>query len=145
MPCKKGQNPREHAHKDLTQLDETRVLSECSVDGCHNPVRQPIKRNDTGRYRYYNTCQQCNNYRHKYNMSCTEVAAIKAEQNNKCAICCKELTWNNTDADAAAIDHDHTTGKVRGLLCFHCNRALGMFNDDIGVISNAIKYLEDHK
>jgi len=40
------------------------------------------------------------------------------------------------------VDHDHVTNKVRGLLCHHCNTALGKFKDDINIMKQAIKYLE---
>ena len=42
-------------------------------------------------------------------------------------------------------DHNHTSGKVRGLLCSSCNTAIGLFKEDIQVISNAINYLNIHK
>ena len=40
------------------------------------------------------------------------------------------------------VDHCHATGKVRGLLCHNCNRALGLLKDKISVLKNAIQYLE---
>jgi hypothetical protein len=43
------------------------------------------------------------------------------------------------------IDHCHTTGVVRGLICFSCNTALGHFKDDIDVLKSAIRYLERFK
>lgn len=44
-----------------------------------------------------------------------------------------------------AVDHNHDTGKVRGLLCCRCNRALGLFEDNTDSIERAIDYLERHK
>lgn len=41
------------------------------------------------------------------------------------------------------IDHDHETGKVRGLLCDGCNKALGHARDDISILAGLIKYLEE--
>ena len=43
-----------------------------------------------------------------------------------------------------AVDHDHKTGKLRGLLCCRCNRTLGLFKDNQSSIEKAIKYLERH-
>lgn len=57
-----------------------------------------------------------------------------AEQSGLCAIC--------GTAPAAHVDHDHATGKVRGLLCFNCNGGLGQFKDQIGVLNAAVRYLK---
>lgn len=40
------------------------------------------------------------------------------------------------------MDHDHTTGKIRGLLCFGCNTGLGKFKDSIVILNKAINYLK---
>lgn len=42
------------------------------------------------------------------------------------------------------IDHDHTTGAYRGMLCNHCNSGLGKFDDNIEMLRKAIAYLESH-
>ena len=43
--------------------------------------------------------------------------------------------------DVVAIDHNHVTGEIRGLLCNACNKGIGFLNDDIRLLKNAIKYL----
>ena len=69
-----------------------------------------------------------------------------AEQNNVCAICAKpETTQIRNKTIAMAVDHCHTTGKVRGLLCTQCNRALGLFGDDPAALQAAIGYLGKHQ
>jgi len=64
---------------------------------------------------------------------------IKKEQNNKCAICGKIINEFTKDF---AVDHDHKTGKVRGLLCMNCNIGLGAFRDNKIIMRKAIKYLD---
>ena len=64
-------------------------------------------------------------------------ALLKA-QGGVCALC-----WGPGSAKRAFdVDHDHETGKVRGLLCNNCNRALGHFQDDPSVCRRAANYLE---
>jgi hypothetical protein len=43
------------------------------------------------------------------------------------------------------VDHDHDTGAIRKLLCHNCNRALGLFKDNIDVIRRAADYIEEHR
>jgi hypothetical protein len=52
----------------------------------------------------------------------------------RCAIC-------ENDEKDLVIDHDHKTGKVRGLLCRQCNSGLGMFGDSMDILKAAILYL----
>jgi len=64
------------------------------------------------------------------------------QQNNTCAICFKPEQSNRYKT--LCVDHCHTTGKIRGLLCSNCNRALGLLKDDRGNLQSAINYLERH-
>lgn len=57
-------------------------------------------------------------------------------QNGCCAICGKRISGKG-----AHLDHDHETNIIRGLLCFRCNAALGLFDDNIHKLRNAAKYL----
>lgn len=59
------------------------------------------------------------------------------EQDNKCCICHIELD----KCKQISIDHCHTTGDVRGLLCSRCNLMLGMVEDNTDILESAIKYL----
>lgn len=62
-------------------------------------------------------------------------------QNNKCAICFEV----NADGRGLAVDHNHSNGKVRGLLCGKCNMALGRFNEDENLILRIVDYLRKWK
>src|SRR3990167_3461436 len=61
-------------------------------------------------------------------------------QKGKCAICGKHQSEINK---ALFVDHNHETGKERGLLCYTCNAALGMFYDSPDNLESAINYLKE--
>lgn len=71
-----------------------------------------------------------------------------SNQNGLCAICGKPETYKNGynkgKLKRFAIDHDHDTGEVRGLLCQRCNQGLGSFKDNIETLKSAINYLSTH-
>lgn len=68
------------------------------------------------------------------------------EQKNLCAVCEEEVDPDGGHGKSkACVDHNHTTGEVRGLLCNHCNRALGLFNENTETLKKAIEYLEKYK
>lgn len=86
---------------------------------------------------------QRNWLRKNYKMTLEEYQDLFDSQNGKCAICGSEgFKIVRNQRQDIVIDHCHTTGKVRGLLCHNCNRALGLFKDNSETISNAIRYLE---
>ena len=78
--------------------------------------------------------------RSTYGISISDYDRMLEEQDNSCAIC---NTHISTQVKNFHVDHCHTTGKVRGLLCSKCNTGLGMYNDDPELFKSAIKYLED--
>lgn len=75
----------------------------------------------------------------KYNITIEEYNKIIEKQNNVCAICFGNL--NDSRGFRPHIDHDHETGKIRGVLCGNCNKGLGMFKDNKEIILNAYNYL----
>ncbi|MEU7890254.1 endonuclease VII domain-containing protein [Microbispora bryophytorum] len=64
------------------------------------------------------------------------------EQGGRCAICDQFLSDSQK---RPAIDHDHMTGVIRGLLCDPCNKGLGHFRDRLDVMRRAVEYLESAK
>lgn len=84
-----------------------------------------------------------NNKRHvlkrKYSLSLEEFERLYLLQNGRCAICDQEEVGK-----LLSVDHDHETGKVRGLLCCNCNRGLGIFKDDLTLLNKASDYIRAH-
>ena len=95
-------------------------------------------------------CRSCNEHRKwkrfivkRYGITVDQYYEMLALQNNACKICDSE--YNNSDRCESGklfIDHCHTTGKVRGLLCHKCNQGLGYLDDDTDRLQRAIEYLK---
>lgn len=77
--------------------------------------------------------------RKSYCITSERYEEILKEQNNKCKICGVEYS----SGKRFPVDHCHTTGKVRGILCSNCNTGLGMFKDNPKYLDFAIKYLKE--
>lgn len=80
-----------------------------------------------------------------YGISREEYDRMMTEQDGRCAIC--GLDEPNSHGRTGtkfrlSVDHCHDTGRVRGLLCQKCNRAVGLLGDDIDLLKKAIDYLE---
>lgn len=76
-----------------------------------------------------------------YGISLENYNELLIEQNCRCAICSKELDVDSWGGDSPVVDHCHTYGHVRGILCNECNRGLGYFRDNINALAQAISYL----
>lgn len=83
----------------------------------------------------YRARQSVNSSLCKLGISREDYEAAEARQEGRCAIC------DRTPERRLHIDHDHDTGELRGLLCHHCNTALGNFRDDPELLQRAIEYL----
>ena len=66
------------------------------------------------------------------------------KQGKVCAICLKpELSKHQSGTlRKLAVDHDHKTGRIRGLLCSRCNNGIGLLGEDIKIFKKAIEYLK---
>lgn len=74
----------------------------------------------------------------QYGLSLKEYYVLLMVQCGKCYICGSTPVL----PDRLHVDHDHETGRVRGLLCFSCNSGLGNFKDSLGLLVGAAEYLE---
>ena len=80
-----------------------------------------------------------NQLHREYGLTLPQYQEMLNDQHFLCAICKK----GENDVDRSfAVDHDHKTGKVRGLLCNSCNAGLGYFKDSPEILKSAISYLE---
>jgi hypothetical protein len=78
-----------------------------------------------------------------YGITIDEYDDIYDKQNGKCSICGKEEKAVIRGIPLTlAVDHSHKTGKVRGLLCHKCNRAIGGLQDSVVLLRKAADYLE---
>jgi len=78
------------------------------------------------------------NLRHRYGIGISEYDKLLTQQGFKCATC----ETKHTNKKPLHVDHEHATGKIRGLLCGKCNRALGLFKDNQENLHKAIAYLK---
>ena len=78
-----------------------------------------------------------------YNLTQEDYNLKLKEQNHKCGIC--GIDELEAPKQKLCVDHCHTTGKIRGLLCHNCNVSIGLLKESINTLSKAIAYLDKHK
>ena len=76
-----------------------------------------------------------------YNLTYDEVVRMRQEANGICKCCGRAGLHHHK---RLVIDHDHTTGQVRGLICSRCNSILGFAQDDLSTLKNLVSYLENN-
>jgi hypothetical protein len=138
----------------LSKLTETKVCRKCGDPKplvCFDFVNQ--KKSLTlrgtcrdciskqGRSRHRNLAGHYIDYKRemKYGITPLQFEEMNQQQNGLCAICKGPPSRKNLD-----VDHDHTTGHVRGLLCSACNLAIGKFKDNPDLLEAAATYLRGH-
>lgn len=76
--------------------------------------------------------------RTRYGITVAEFTTMIIKQQWRCAICGRVPYGKEK---SLAVDHDHTTGQIRGLLCMDCNIGIGRFREDLGIMKAAMLYL----
>lgn len=122
-----------------------RRLGTCRL--CENKRRNTRRKNHPTKADYYKEQVKKrsrksylrNSIKKKYGITTEDYLQMLDSQDRKCAICSKTVIENNR---YLSVDHCHTTGKVRGLLCSNCNLGLGYFQDNIDFLLNAVEYLK---
>jgi hypothetical protein len=105
-----------------------------------------LKEDGTVKYKMSKEQSRHYGYQRYYGISAEDYVRMLNKQNGKCAICHQPETSldKNGNVKILAVDHCHTTGKVRELLCYSCNSMLGQARDNIDVLSSGIEYLKKH-
>lgn len=133
--------------KKISAATRARIANGIAATGSGRPARvvpagtrwcggckQPLPTGDfSGKER---TCRSCKRERHlarKYGLTKEDIADRTQKQGGVCAICRKR--------SFVYVDHNHETGKVRGLLCQQCNTGLGMFDEDPVLFRRAMRYI----
>lgn len=101
---------------------------------------------DVERHKRYLEQQKNNHYQRRHGISRAEFLAKIDAQGGRCANsgCAVELKTTGRQRDRAVMDHDHATGRLREVLCLHCNSALGLMADDPARLESAAAYLRKH-
>jgi hypothetical protein len=135
-------------------VSEPRKYFVCKNEGCNNETPPPRlnKQRKKGSHIHYAQCHTCSNLVWKYGIHNGDRLKILEETNWECKLClCKMELPNsgevtNRASNNPAIDHDHSKeigddGFIRGVICSQCNRALGLFGDDLERIKRVVKYM----
>lgn len=116
----------------------------CAIPDCNNPPK--------GCKRY---CEECIpdstalKAWYDHGLTHKQVTAIFASQGNVCAGCKQSLLrgmkGSSRSRNNFCVDHDHVTGKIRGILCHRCNTILGLSKDSMDVLRSLSVYLEQER
>lgn len=112
-------------HKVWREKNREKFMSYGKIDRKNNPTK------------YQNQW-----LRSKYNITLEEYFEMAESQNYTCPICKRH---ESMIGEQLLIDHDHKTGKVRGLLCRLCNQAIGMLKEDPATFNRALQYIIKNK
>ena len=125
--------------------DNTRICSRC---GILKPIGSfPSRRESQLKHLHKSQCKSCDTDSRRertllrdYGITIEDYNKMFVDQEGKCRGCDKHQTEFKI---RLAVDHCHQTGKVRGLLCGNCNRALGLVHDNYKILNNLINYLKE--
>lgn len=118
----------EKPEHDFPRNKRTTSGRHCYCKPCHNAQNREARERAGGSRRYH--------LKKRYGITMQEFDGLLEQQGSLCPICLKR--------PAVHVDHDHSTGNVRGILCEMCNGGLGQFRDNPATIERAIEYLEQH-
>jgi hypothetical protein len=125
---------------DLFHQDRT------SKDGRYSRCKACLAKNRRANYDRYRIKQRLAErrwwLRTEYGLTIEDYDALLEKQGGACAVC---QAPTGAQARRLHIDHDHETGKVRGLLCGPCNSALGLLREDPHILARMTSYILEHE
>lgn len=129
--------PLDQFGKDRTQADNLNIWCKDCRSKYHRAYRVQLNEyasNSTYLAEYYSNSERTKHFR-KYGISIAEYEKLYQQQNGVCAICGQSETdkIKSGKQKYLAVDHDHTTGKIRGLLCKSCNIKLSVLENALFV------------
>ena len=104
----------------------------------HKSYKREWAQKNKGKYKEY--LKSCN-LQKNYGITTEEYNQLFIKQNGCCKICGKHQSEFQR---SLAVDHCHNTKKVRGLLCHHCNSAIGHLFENVSIMENAISYIKEN-
>jgi len=119
-------------------------MKQCRSCGVEKPLSEYHLRSDTNKHQNgCKTCYHSDQMRRNYGITLVDYDRMYEEQSGLCAIChLPQISNRNT---RFCVDHNHTTGEVRGLLCDTCNRGIGLLKDDPRLLTKAADYIRSFK
>jgi len=107
--------------------------------------REELKAYHQAKYRANRTARLEEHRQRTYGITRDQFLGLLQAQDGRCAICRRlfDLVHMHTKA-SPHVDHDHTTGEIRGLLCMSCNQALGLMQESLEAIQSMADYLHRH-
>ena len=128
--------------KDLSEFGNLTSSKDGKSGRCAECLRASGKRYKQTRPDDYHLRKRESWLRLNYNITVTDYDKMVEDQGDRCGIC--ESNDKGTNRGHWCVDHCHTSGKVRGLLCSACNKALGQLGDTKEALQKALKYLDTH-
>lgn len=141
--CKACHNVRTSVYADKTKtIKKTLTHQVCKDCNTNKPVSEFTAR-PTSASGYLSVCKPCRNkktrvghYTRTYGLDTAKAKELAVDRTASCEIC--------DTVTKVVVDHSHTTGNVRGFLCYSCNTILGLAKDNPEIFAKATKYLEEN-
>jgi len=125
--------PSRRAYCNSCAADKSKKWRQANPDRASEQSRKWREANEHA----YRAKQRRNHIKRTYGLDEADYQALCAEQDHACAICCTPMGEVRT-----VVDHDHSTGEIRGILCVTCNTGIGMLRDDYQLVQRALNYLK---